>query len=98
MHAVHWRRWQGQPVAYLSLQSDQIEINATRREQLLALATDLPRLWNDPATANRERKRMVRLLIEDINIGLLGGSVTKNQVLGETASDTLLGIASPRKD
>ncbi len=34
----------------------------------MALATDFPRLWNDPSTANRERKRMVRLLIEDITI------------------------------
>ena len=30
--------------------------------------TDFPRLWNDPVTANRERKRMIRLLIEDITI------------------------------
>jgi hypothetical protein len=34
----------------------------------LALATDFPRLRNDPGTANRERKRLVRLLIEDITI------------------------------
>jgi hypothetical protein len=34
----------------------------------LVLATDFPRLWNDRGTANRERKRMVRLPIEDITI------------------------------
>jgi DNA invertase Pin-like site-specific DNA recombinase len=49
-------------------QADQFKISAAQREQVLALATDFPRLWNDPATANRERKRMVRLLIEDITI------------------------------
>jgi len=49
-------------------QADQFKVSAAQREQVLALATDFPRLWNDPGTANRERKRMVRLLIEDITI------------------------------
>jgi DNA invertase Pin-like site-specific DNA recombinase len=49
-------------------QADQFKISASQQEQVLALATDFPRLWNDPGTANRERKRMVRLLIEDITI------------------------------
>src|SRR5712691_1416383 len=49
-------------------QADQSKISAAQQEQVLALATDFPRLWNDPGTANRERKRMVRLLIEDITI------------------------------
>jgi Recombinase/Recombinase zinc beta ribbon domain len=49
-------------------QADQIKVGGAQREQVLALAVDFPRLWNDPGTANRERKRMVRLLIEDITI------------------------------
>lgn len=49
-------------------QADQFKISAAQREQVLALATDFPRLWNDPSTANRERKRMVRLLVDDITI------------------------------
>lgn len=49
-------------------QADQIKVSGAQREQVLALAVDFPRLWNDPGTANRERKRMVRLLIEDITI------------------------------
>lgn len=39
-----------------------------RRKQILALATDFPRLWNDPRTPQRERKRMVRLLLEDVTL------------------------------
>jgi hypothetical protein len=39
-----------------------------QREQVLALATNFPQLWNDPGTADRERKRMVRLLIEDVTL------------------------------
>ena len=38
------------------------------RERILALATDFPRLWNDPATPHRERKRMARLLLEDVTL------------------------------
>lgn len=33
-----------------------------------ALANDFPRLWNDPQTPQRERKRLVRLLIEDVTL------------------------------
>ena len=49
-------------------EADQLPISTAQREQVLRLATDFPRLWNDPATAHRERKRMVRLLIEDITL------------------------------
>ncbi len=39
-----------------------------QRERILALVSDFPRLWNDPATPHRERKRMARLLIEDVTL------------------------------
>ncbi|HEX2521238.1 MAG TPA: hypothetical protein VHP35_03870 [Terriglobia bacterium] len=39
-----------------------------QRAEILALATDFPRLWNDPKTPQRERKRMARLLIEDVTL------------------------------
>ena len=39
-----------------------------QRRRILALAGDFPRLWNDPATPQRERKRMARLLIEDVTL------------------------------
>ena len=43
-------------------------LNDEQRTKVMALASDFPRLWNDPATPQRERKRMVRLLIEDITL------------------------------
>jgi hypothetical protein len=49
-------------------QADQLKVSAAQREQVLALASHFPQLWNDTGTAGRERKRMVRLLIEDITI------------------------------
>lgn len=38
------------------------------RQKVLSLATDFPRLWNDPQTEARDRKRMLRLLIEDVTL------------------------------
>jgi DNA invertase Pin-like site-specific DNA recombinase len=43
-------------------------IDEQQRARILALATDFPRLWNDPQTPDRERKRMARLLIEDVTL------------------------------
>ena len=42
----------------------------------MALATDFPRLWNGPATPMRERKRMLRLLIEDVTLLRKDGQIT----------------------
>jgi hypothetical protein len=33
-----------------------------------SLATNFPKLWNDPHTSHRDRKRMVQLLIEDVTL------------------------------
>ena len=39
-----------------------------QRQRILSLASDFPRLWRDLNTPQRERKRMVRLLIEDVTL------------------------------
>ena len=44
-------------------------LSEQQREKVMALASDFPRLWNDPATPQRERKRIVRLLVEDVTLG-----------------------------
>ena len=49
-------------------QQDRTLLDESVRQRVLELATDFPRLWNDPATPNREKKRMVRLLIEDVTL------------------------------
>lgn len=43
-------------------------LDEKQRARVLALATDFPRLWSDPRTPDRERKRMARLLIEDVTL------------------------------
>ena len=76
-------------------------IDSQTREQLLSLAADFPRVWNDPSVEPRERKRMLRLLIEDVT--LVGGEMIQVYVRlrgGATRSMTLdkpLPIAQLRK-
>jgi DNA invertase Pin-like site-specific DNA recombinase len=38
------------------------------QQKILSLANDFPRIWNDPQIEPRERKRMLRLLIEDATL------------------------------
>jgi DNA invertase Pin-like site-specific DNA recombinase len=38
------------------------------KQRIRQLASDFPKLWNDPATPARERKRIARLLIEDVTL------------------------------
>jgi len=49
-------------------QADHAELDEKQRESIMALAQDFPRLWNDPHTPERERKRMARLLIADVTL------------------------------
>ena len=48
--------------------ADQLTVDAPARQRILALATDFPAVWRDPNTPQRERKRMLALLIEDVTL------------------------------
>ncbi len=43
-------------------------VSDAERAELMMLATDFPRLWRDPRTRMKEKKRMLRLLIEDVTL------------------------------
>ncbi len=47
-------------------QNAELTISQQQKTQILALAEDFPRLWKDPATSDRDRKRMARLILEDV--------------------------------
>jgi DNA invertase Pin-like site-specific DNA recombinase len=49
-------------------QRARLTVDEEARARMLALATDFPRLWHDPHTPDRERKRMIRLLMEDVTL------------------------------
>jgi hypothetical protein len=48
--------------------ADGPDLRAEDRDRIHALAADLPRVWYDPRTPARERKRMLRLLIDDVTL------------------------------
>ncbi|PZH15455.1 hypothetical protein C1I97_08175 [Streptomyces sp. NTH33] len=43
-------------------------LDETQRDRVTALARDFPALWADPETPDRERKRLVRLLVTDVTL------------------------------
>jgi len=56
-------------------QQDRLAVDAQVRERVLSLATDFPRLWTDPATPLRERKRMLALIVEDVTLLKAGDTI-----------------------
>jgi hypothetical protein len=48
--------------------TDSLAMDEAQRARIAALASDFPRLWQDPKTPDREKKRMVRLLLEDVTL------------------------------
>jgi DNA invertase Pin-like site-specific DNA recombinase len=48
--------------------ADASVVSDAERAQLMALASDFPRLWHDLRTQMKDKKRMLRLLIEDVTL------------------------------
>jgi len=49
-------------------EADQRKLSALEQQAIAELADDFPRVWNDPRTSDRDRKRMARLLLEDVTV------------------------------
>jgi len=49
-------------------ENEQKTFRAEQREKILALASDFPKVWNDPSLPHRERKRLAHLLLEDVTL------------------------------
>ena len=47
---------------------DRLLVDDQVREQVMGLTTDFPRVWNDPHSTHKDRKRIVRLLLEDVTL------------------------------
>ncbi|MGI9305614.1 MAG: recombinase family protein [Gammaproteobacteria bacterium] len=48
--------------------ADRAGLDEQTQARILALSNDFGKLWRDPAVPDRERKRMLRLLIEDVTL------------------------------
>jgi len=49
-------------------QADRAVLDEETKQKVRALATSFPKLWRDPTTPARERKRIIQLLIEDVTL------------------------------
>jgi DNA invertase Pin-like site-specific DNA recombinase len=49
-------------------------LTAAEREQIRALAADLPAVWDAPTTTDADRKQLIRHLVEQVRITALGAS------------------------
>jgi DNA invertase Pin-like site-specific DNA recombinase len=47
-----------------------------QKDRIAQLVTDLPAIWNDPATPMRERKRIARLLLTDVTATRTSDTIT----------------------
>jgi len=47
---------------------DSTQLSQEQKERIRALTAEFPKLWNDPKTPHRDRKRMARLLLEDATL------------------------------
>jgi DNA invertase Pin-like site-specific DNA recombinase len=59
-------------------QAHSLVLSEQQKQEILALARDIPRLWKDPATSDRDRKRLLRLVIEDVTLQRDEGDVAVN--------------------
>ncbi len=51
-------------------------LTPAQKDRIAQLATDLPAIWNDPATPVRERKRIARLLLTDVTVTRTADTIT----------------------
>jgi DNA invertase Pin-like site-specific DNA recombinase len=63
------------------------------REDILGLARDFPSVWNHPRTTSRDRKRMLRLMIEDV--ALTRGDDIRVEVRWRGGATTELHVPIP---
>lgn len=69
-------------------EQDRMILSEPQRAAILALSTNFPALWRDPSTPDRERKRMLRLLLEDVT-ALRGEQITLHVRFKGGAAKTL---------
>jgi len=74
-------------------QADRLFLDEQKRDEILSLATDFPRLWKNPNVSDRERKRMIRFLIEDVTL-LRGKNITV-QVRFKGGATRTLSVPTP---
>ena len=64
-------------------------LTTAQKDRIAQLVTDLPGIWNDPATPMRERKRIARLLLTDVTVTRTSDTITAHVRLAGGQHHTL---------
>ena len=75
--------------------ADRKELSSEQQAGILALASDLPRLWSDPKTHDRDRKRIARLILLDVTLRKTKEAITV-QIRFRGGTQKTLSIPPPR--
>jgi hypothetical protein len=65
------------------------QLTDAQKTRISQLVTDLPAIWNDPATPMRERKRIARLLLTDVTVTRTSDTITAHIRLAGAQHHTL---------
>jgi len=78
-------------------QREKVVLTDQDRQHVLALARDLPKVWNAPTTTMAERKNLLRMLIREITISPIDipQRATRAQILWVTGAVSDIQIARP---
>ena len=71
-------------------------IGSEKKSEILSIASDFPRLWEDKSLPDRERKRIVRLIIEDATLIKNGKLITAKIRFKGGAIKVLEVMTTPR--
>jgi hypothetical protein len=76
-----------------------VQLSTAERARVLALGTDLRALWTTSATTDRDRKELLRTLLDDVVVTVDHGNRTARLVMhwkGGLISETSAGLPRPR--
>jgi DNA invertase Pin-like site-specific DNA recombinase len=71
-------------------------VDPTERARILALAQDLPALWQAPTTPHADRKQLIRCLIKDVCLAR-GATTIEVSIRWQTEACTVLSIPRPQR-
>ena len=76
-------------------EKDLCMVGEKEKNEIIALATDFPRLWNNPRTSHQDKKRIVRYLIEDVTVTKTADGYMSIQVRFKGGAARTLSIPAP---
>jgi DNA invertase Pin-like site-specific DNA recombinase len=86
---------EAQAVAEQQRVQDQYQLSATERMTMAELPQAFARFWHDPHTANQERKRVTRLLIEDVTVEKAEQIVAHVRFKGGASRTLMIALPPP---